>query len=235
MSIRDLDGRRGRPGVASDVRQRLLHDPERRHVDPEGQRTNLADGLGPDRQARGGSPGDEVVQPCQGGRWGPAGLLVALAEDVEHRAELGQGLLAGLPDGVQCRAGLLGKFLVEVECHPRPHVDQRDVVAERVVQLAGHPETLLARPAASLLLSNPGGLKQRSLRTRTNSGPAEGPMPLQRLLASGRRRPVRRAAACAGRPRRLHLRPPRRLGRAPPPRPHSASSPPARPAGPRPR
>ena len=42
-----------------------------------------------------------------------------------------------------------------MEGHARLHVDEREVVAERVVQLARDPQALLARAAQRLLLLHP--------------------------------------------------------------------------------
>jgi hypothetical protein len=63
------------------------------------KRADLAIGLGSNLQPCGGRLRHEVVQPDEGRCRGPRGSLALLTEDVQHRAELAQGLLARLLDG----------------------------------------------------------------------------------------------------------------------------------------
>src|SRR6266545_2749699 len=155
VSVGDLHGRGGRPGVAGDVGERLLHDPERRHVDGERQPAYLAVGFGVDDQAGRGGLRHEVLEPSQGPGRGAGGRLPLLPEDVEDRAQLGQRLLAGLLDRRQRAAGLLGQLLVQVQRNPGLQADQRQVVAEGVVELPGDAEPLLAGSPPCLLLPHP--------------------------------------------------------------------------------
>jgi hypothetical protein len=87
------------------------------------------------------------------GRW-----LALLLEDIEHRAELAERLLAGLLDRRQRALGLLGQVLVQVQRHPGLHVDQGQMVPKRVVEVPGDAPPLLAGPPARLLLPDPHGL-----------------------------------------------------------------------------
>ena len=55
-------------------------------------------------------------------------------------------------------ARLLGELLVQVERDARLDVDERQLMAERVVQLPGDPQSLLARSPEPLLFAHPGRL-----------------------------------------------------------------------------
>jgi hypothetical protein len=97
-------------------------------------------------------------------------LLVGTSEHAERRAHLVQQVPARPLDRRQSGPGLLGIVVHEVERHPGLHVDQRDVVAEAVVQVARHPQPLLA-PAPALGL---GGRRRRLLPALPAGAPQLG-------------------------------------------------------------
>ncbi len=137
------------------VGQCLLYDPVRGQIDRGGQLPLLADHLLGDRQARGGEGGDELGEPVKaGGRFG--GRLVGgvrLAQQPDGGAQLFECGPPGLPDVRQRLPGLDRLGLHGDPRHARLHVDQCDVVAEYVVQLAGDPQSFLDDPAGGLLLA----------------------------------------------------------------------------------
>ena len=101
-------------GVAHDVGQRLLDDAVGGQVDAGGQavgdasprRPALAvDALDPHVEAGAARAVDQAVEVGQAGGGGQRGGL-ALAQQVEHRAQLAEGLLAGVLDGGERRADL---------------------------------------------------------------------------------------------------------------------------------
>jgi hypothetical protein len=143
--VLDHDGGGCVAAVARHVGQRLLHDPVGSQVDARRERSRLPDDLGPHGQARGPGPGHEVVDvgEARGGSEGRP--VVAVAEHVEHRAQLLQLLLARLLDGGQRRPGLLGMLVEEMEGDVGLDVDEGDVVGEHVVELPGDAQPLLAR------------------------------------------------------------------------------------------
>ena len=150
----------------------------------------LAADVEPHGQPGGPGVGDERVELREAGHGMVRRLLVDAAQDPEGRAHLAQQLLAGLLDRRQRRARLLRVVVHEVERHSRLHVDQRDVVAEHVVQLLRDPQPFLHALAALGLL--PG-------RTRLGEPLATGPESLRRRAHGDEpgerrgRRPPRRA------------------------------------------
>ena len=87
-AVGQLDVRGAGPGVADDVGQRLLHDPERCQIDARRERPALAVHLERDPDASRGGAGHEVVKPVQARRRRPGCLLAGAAQDAEHRADL---------------------------------------------------------------------------------------------------------------------------------------------------
>jgi len=102
------------PCMAGDVRERFLHDSERGHVDPEWKRPHLSLGHHPYLEPGRGCLRHQLVEPGERRGRGPRGRLAFLPEDVEHRSELGECLLAGLLDRSKRGASLLRKLLVHV-------------------------------------------------------------------------------------------------------------------------
>ena len=98
----------------------------------------------------------QLVEPVQAERRLPGRRLLLGAQHAEHRADLAQRLGARRLDRGQRLAGLLRPVVHQVQPHPGLHVDQRQVVAEHVVQLAGDPQPFLGRLPALLLLAAPG-------------------------------------------------------------------------------
>ena len=167
--------RRAGAGVADDVGERLLHDAEGGQVDAGGARgraspvtSSVARRARP--RARASTSASRSRRP--GGRAPGRGPVVAAPQHVEHRAQLAERLLAGVLDGGERRAGLLGLLVQQVQGDAGLHVDERDVVGEHVVQLAGDAQPLLAGPAARLLGLAWAGSAARSRRLRMSSVPA---------------------------------------------------------------
>ena len=146
--------------VPAAVGQRLLHDPVRGQVDAGRQRPALTVHPHHDRQAGGRAVGDEIVEPVQPGGRPARWVLVDAAQHPERGAHLLQQFAARPLDGRQRRPGLLGVVVHQVERDPGLHVDQRDVVAEDVVQVAGEPQPLLTCPPALGLLPHRRVLRQ---------------------------------------------------------------------------
>jgi hypothetical protein len=140
------------------------------------KRADLAIGLGSNLQPCGGRLRHEVVQPDEGRCRGPRGSLALLTEDVQHRAELAQGLLARLLDGEEGAAGLFGDLLVQMERHPGLHVDQGEMMPQGVVELTGDAKTLLAGSPPLLLLPDP-DLKGASIPIRGLTSGITLPLP----------------------------------------------------------
>ena len=138
-------------GVAGDVGQRLLHDPEGGELDRGRQLLAGAVARGA-TSSRWRAP--SATRPSRSARPGAGarGASLAAAQHVERAAQLAQRLAAGLLDVGERRAGLLGLVVDQVQGHAGLHVDQRDVVGEHVVQLLGELQPLLARAALALLL-----------------------------------------------------------------------------------
>ena len=148
-----LDGDLGPvgPGVPHHVGHRLLHHPVGRELHPRRERFGRAGDVR--REVESGVPGalDEVVEGGEAGGRMTRGRAVALAEHLDERAQLDQGLLARALDDAQGLVDLLGVGAAQVQGHRGLHVDEGHVVGDHVVQLLGDPEAILARPAAALL------------------------------------------------------------------------------------
>ena len=103
----------------------------------------------------------QAVEPGRG----LAGRGVVRAQHAERRPQLGERLAAGVLDGEQGVAGVVGPLVQHVGADPRLHRDARQGVGDRVVQVAGDPQPLLGDPAAGLLLARlrqvPGPFLQR--------------------------------------------------------------------------
>jgi hypothetical protein len=113
------------------------------------------------------------------------GLLVHPAQHAEGGTHLAQQVAARLLDRGERGSGLLRVVVHQVERHPGLHVDERDVVAEHVVQVARDPQPFLAAAAAF-------GLLRRGLRLLAPFAP--GPPQLHRRDVGGEpRQPPRRA------------------------------------------
>ncbi|OEI69375.1 hypothetical protein Cus16_1219 [Curtobacterium sp. ER1/6] len=152
--------------VLHDVGHRLLDDAEGRAVGGAVQRRGVAVHLGPEVDPRRTCPFDEVGQAVETRHGVPLGLgtlgrrrrrrrgarialAVHRAQDAEDRAELHQGVAAGVPDVGERLPGPVGQVGTEVERHSRLQVDEGHAVSDRVVELAGDPHPLV--PCSSLL------------------------------------------------------------------------------------
>jgi hypothetical protein len=169
--------------MAGHVGQRLLHDLEGGQVGPGGQ------GPGPGRPLDGGAhpqpgrlrPRDQAVQVGQAGGGRPAGRpLLALAEHVQHRPQLLDGVVGGLLDGRQGAAGLARLLVHQVQGHPGLDVDQGDVVGEHVVELTGDPHALLAGAPPGLLGPGPLGGQAPLAAGHSDPGQGQGPVRVDR-------------------------------------------------------
>ena len=72
------------------------------------------------------------------------GIGVFLAQHTQHPAQLGQRLPAGVTDQPERFGGLLGPRGRERGAAVGQANDHRDVMADDVVHLAGHPGSLVA-------------------------------------------------------------------------------------------
>ena len=198
------------PGVAGDVGERLLHDAVGGQLD--GGRAAAAGAVG-------------LLERGRRGRWRarrrPASSRSARRGRGRTRARPSprrsrssavrsslEGVVAGLLDGGQRRAGLLGLLVEQVQRHAGLHVDQRDVVGQHVVQLLGQREALLAHPAplrssaAARPARRPGPAARgppRTTASTTTSQPATSGQcePSASPVAVGRRRRRPRTADVA--------------------------------------
>ncbi len=171
-AMADGDGGAGRPGVADDVGEGLLRDPEGRRVDRRRQRPRLALDHEVDREARGARALDERGQPVEPGG-GLAGRGVVRAEHAQRRPQLGERVAAGVLDGEQGVAGVVGPFVQHVGADPGLHRDAGQGVGDRVVEVAGDPHPLLGDPAAGLLLPGLGQVPRPFLQRGPLGPPAE--------------------------------------------------------------
>ena len=157
----DPDGRPGVAGVPDDVRQALLHDPERRLVHRGGQRLAARRARGRRRSAgrpRAAPPTRSSSRSRPGGR--RPRLARRVPEHPQRRPQLGQRVPARAPDRLERRAHLRrdrlpGRpLLVEhVQRDAGLHGHHRQAVADDVVHLAGDPQPLLVRRPAAVLLA----------------------------------------------------------------------------------
>jgi hypothetical protein len=142
-----------RVGMAEDVGQRLLHGAKHGQVDAGGNRPRLARDVERHVQPAAAGALDQLREVMYAGRRGTGrdGAILAPPQHVQHRPQLAERLLAGVLDGGQRGSGLVGSFVQQVEGGACLHVDQRDVVGQDVMKLAGDEQALLARPVARLL------------------------------------------------------------------------------------
>ena len=148
-----------RPGVPAHVGQRLLHDPVRGAVHLGRQRSG---GPSPSRRTRHGQPGGRacVDQRVRGRRGrAPAGGGAASSAGAARRAPTrtsrSASALACLIAVSARRGPAPGWSSSRCSADAGLDVDQREVVAEHVVQLAGDAQPLLAGLPARLLGSGP--------------------------------------------------------------------------------
>jgi hypothetical protein len=142
--------------MPSSVRQRLLHDPVGGLVDAGRQLPPRAHDLELDRQARGPVLREQVLEAGEPGHRRARRAFVYAAQDAERGAHLAQQLAARPLDRGERRPRLLGVIVHQVQRNAGLHVDQADVMAERVVQVASDAQPLIAAaPALGLLLRQP--------------------------------------------------------------------------------
>jgi hypothetical protein len=137
------------------VGQRLLDDPIGRAVDLRRQRPPLPYRRGPHRQAR---VRGQLVETFQAERGLPRRRLFLRPQHAEDRADLAQRLGARGLDRGERLPRLLRAVVHEVQADAGLDIDQRQVVPEHVVQLAGDAQPFLGRLPAFLLLAGPGPL-----------------------------------------------------------------------------
>ena len=147
---------------------------------------------------------------------GTRGRLASLPEDVEDGPQLGERLLARVADRGERRSRLLGERLVHVQRDARLDADERQVVPQRVVELARDPEPLLARAPQRLLLVHPGRLgaplapdpddlgrpnstRSQAASARTTISEGAGPSRRKKSSQGNRRNPETPTIAAASR------------------------------------
>ena len=106
-------------------------------------------------QARVPDPLDDVVERGEGRGRVTGSRAVALAQHLDERAQLDEGLLARPLDDPQCLVDLLGVGAAQVQRDRRLHVDQGHVVGDDVVQVLRDPQAVLPRPPPALLGQRP--------------------------------------------------------------------------------
>ena len=146
--------------MTADVGERLLDDPVRGPIDLGRQRPlGSADGDG-GGDASGPGSLDQLVQPVEPAarRLVARGVRHVGPQHVEGGAQLAGGVAARLLDGEERIGHRLAALAGQVNGHAGLHLDHRDAVGERVVQLPGDPQPLVAGPAAGRLLPRALGL-----------------------------------------------------------------------------
>ena len=116
-----------------------------------------------DAYAGRGGAGDEVAEAVQARRRPPRRVLAGAAQHTEHRADLAQRVGARLVDRRQRDPRLAGLLVHQLQGDAGLDVDQRNVVRQHVVQLAGDAQPLLVGLAAGLELARPLGLREALL------------------------------------------------------------------------
>src|SRR5262249_16043495 len=129
-------------------------------------------------------------------RPGRAAVLAA-AHEPDRRSQLGERLAAGLPDGEQRFACLLGPPVHHVDGRSRLHVDARDAVGDHVVQVAGDAQPFVGDRASRLLVArlfqSPGPLLEAG-EVGAPSAQTVAEEPRRRRPADGQQRPRRKVA-----------------------------------------
>ncbi len=180
------------PGVGARVflrvGQGLLDDPVGGQVDGGRQRGAVVGARHLDREPCVAEGAGEFVETAEAGSGFGGGLgVVGLAEQAHGGAQLVERRTAGLADVGEGLLGLVGPLVHDVRRDPGLHVDQRDVVGDHVVQIAGDAQPLLGDAAAGLLLTGalgafgalPDGLDDRAAAAygvpggRADAGPGE--------------------------------------------------------------
>ena len=162
-------------------------------------------------EAGAAGPLDEARRGRPARRWGPAAAAspwrsTSSTERSSPRASLLASLMAASAGAHLVGVDGVGLLVDQVQRHAGPHVDQRDVVGEHVVQLAGDAQALLAGAAAGLLGRGPPGARRPA---RAGPGPARWP-----TRAPAARRPARRPAPSRATARRRTRASPRPRARS---------------------
>ena len=135
--------------MLTDVGQRLLDDPVRGQVG--GDRAERA---GPSTRSSMGSPerrNEATSAPTPDiPRAGPVGAAPSPAQQPDRVPELTQRRLARRTNVGQRLTGLPRLRVEDMGGHPGLHADQRQVVADQVVQVTGDAQPLLGDPARRL-------------------------------------------------------------------------------------
>ena len=101
-----------------------------------------------DGEAGGGGVADQTIEMVEAGAGGQRRVFVDVTEDPQDGAQLDQSLLAHIVDGGQGAASPIGLAVHQVQCGVGLHVDDRDVVGDHVVEVAGDAEPFLAGAGA---------------------------------------------------------------------------------------
>ena len=216
-AVADVDGRARVAGVLERVRQRLLHDPVGRQLDPD----RAAERRSPSMCNSTGRPASrhlrderrQVVEP----RLRRERVGCVAAQHPDQAAHLGQRAAADLLDRLEHLSRRPVRLVEHTALGARLHDHHRDVVRDRVVQLARDPRPLFdhrlpratsrsrsASCSAALAVAETRGQQhhhKRHDRERDRSAASVPPGPRSARCCSPRRRPrPRRSGAAASTP-----------------------------------
>ena len=183
--VADGDLGAGRVRVAQRVRERLLDDAVGGEVDAGRQRDGRALALDDDLEPRGLDGGGERVEVVEARLRGvPVLAVLGLvgAHGLQQAAQLGERVAAGGLDRLQGLAGDVGALVEHVLGRDGLDDDDRDVVGDDVVQLAGDPRPLPRdRAARGVPAAARGGVRHSSPHVQARTAP---PAAIRTLAAS---------------------------------------------------
>ncbi len=140
--------------MLADVGERFLDHPVRDQAGRRGNRPDRPLDRAVDPQPGPAERGHELIEIVQVGRGlHRSGRLARLSEQADGVAQVVERRAAGLPDVRERLPGLDRVVIEQLVGDPGLHVDQRQVMAHRVVQVAGDPQPLLGHPSPGLLLA----------------------------------------------------------------------------------
>ncbi len=140
--------------MLADVGERLLDHAVGGEVDRGGQGLRRGRGLEVDGESGADEAVDELIEDAQArSRFGGGFRVVGLAQQADRGAQLRKRRAGRLADMRQGLFGLVGPVVHDMGGDPGLDVDQRDVVGDDIVQLAGDAHPLLGDTAAGLLLA----------------------------------------------------------------------------------
>ena len=128
------------------IGQRLLDDPIRDLPCGARHRGQIALGPQPDVQTHGSERAHDLIKPAQIGLRGGGRVVVIGAQHLQESADLAQDGARRMADGGERLLCLVRTGVDRGGGDPRLEADDRDLVRDRVVQVASDPESLFADP-----------------------------------------------------------------------------------------